>query len=116
MSEGEGETKTAGSVLDPRRNVFRPDLAAKSLYGKVSAPNYAPGFPAQVARAAGQDLPGAVAAQLGRDRLVVPEALPLEPDEAEHHAGQGEGPDGPGLEGERGVAVECTCAPGLREL
>ena len=30
--------------LDPRRNVFRPDLAAKSLYGKVSAPNYVQGF------------------------------------------------------------------------
>ena len=52
MSEGAGETKTAPPGLDPRRNVFRPDLAAKSLYGKVSAPNYAPGFPAQVARAA----------------------------------------------------------------
>jgi len=37
--------------LDPRRNAFRPDLAAESLYGKVSAPRYAEGFPAQVLRA-----------------------------------------------------------------
>jgi len=50
MSEGAGEAKTGAPPLDPRRNAFRPDLAAKSLYGKVSAPNYAPGFPAQVAR------------------------------------------------------------------
>ena len=49
MSEAAAE---AAPALDPRRNVFRPDLAAKSLYGKVSAPNYAPGFPAQVARSA----------------------------------------------------------------
>jgi cell wall-associated NlpC family hydrolase len=49
MSEAAAE---ATPTLDPRRNVFRPDLAAKSLYGKVSAPNYAPGFPAQVARSA----------------------------------------------------------------
>ena len=49
---GAGETKTVSPGLDPRRNAFRPDLAAKSLYGKVSAPNYAPGFPAQVARSA----------------------------------------------------------------
>jgi len=49
-----GMAKTAArasGALDPRRNVFRPDLAAKSLYGKVSAPRYAPGFAAQVARA-----------------------------------------------------------------
>lgn len=37
--------------LDPRRNAFRPDLAATSLYGKVSAPNYAEGIAAQVVRA-----------------------------------------------------------------
>ena len=37
--------------LDPRRNVFRPDLAAESLYGKVSAPRYVQGYPAQVMRA-----------------------------------------------------------------
>jgi cell wall-associated NlpC family hydrolase len=37
--------------LDARRNVFRPDLAAESLYGKVSAPRYVQGYPAQVTRA-----------------------------------------------------------------
>ncbi len=37
--------------LDPRRSVFRPDLAAESLYGKVSAPRYVQGYPAQVMRA-----------------------------------------------------------------
>lgn len=37
--------------LDPRRVPFRADLAAESLYGKVSAPRYAHGRPAQVARA-----------------------------------------------------------------
>lgn len=36
--------------LDPRRNVFRPDLAAKSLYGRVSAPRYVEGEPAQIIR------------------------------------------------------------------
>lgn len=36
--------------LDPRRNAFRPDLAAQSLKGRVEAPRYAPGVPAQVAR------------------------------------------------------------------
>ena len=41
-----------GGPLDPRRNVFRPDLAAKSLYGRVSAPQYAQGYPAQVQRSA----------------------------------------------------------------
>jgi cell wall-associated NlpC family hydrolase len=38
--------------LDPRRDVFRRDLASKSLYGRVSAPRYVQGQPAQVARAA----------------------------------------------------------------
>lgn len=38
--------------LDARRNVFRPDLAAESLYGRVSAPRYVQGYPAQVIRAA----------------------------------------------------------------
>jgi cell wall-associated NlpC family hydrolase len=38
--------------LDPRRYVFRRDLAAKSLYGKVSAAQYVQGNPAQVVRAA----------------------------------------------------------------
>jgi cell wall-associated NlpC family hydrolase len=37
--------------LDPRRNAFRPDLASESLYGKVSAPRYVQGSPAQVTRA-----------------------------------------------------------------
>jgi cell wall-associated NlpC family hydrolase len=36
--------------LDPRRNAFRADLAAESLYGRVSAPRYVEGFPAQVTR------------------------------------------------------------------
>jgi cell wall-associated NlpC family hydrolase len=40
------------AALDARRNVFRPDLAAKSLYGKVSAPRYVEGVEAQVVRAA----------------------------------------------------------------
>jgi cell wall-associated NlpC family hydrolase len=55
MSEEAVERKKAplpGGRLDPRRNVFRRDLAAKSLYGKVSAPRYVQGFPAQVIRAA----------------------------------------------------------------
>jgi cell wall-associated NlpC family hydrolase len=38
--------------LDPRRNAFRPDMAAEGLYGKVSAPNYVEGTSAQVIRAA----------------------------------------------------------------
>jgi cell wall-associated NlpC family hydrolase len=56
MSDADTETPappspapTAG--LDPRRNVFRPDLAAESLYGKVSAPRYAEATSAQVVRA-----------------------------------------------------------------
>ncbi len=55
MSEEAVERKKAslpGAGLDSRRNVFRRDLAAKSLYGKVSAPRYVQGFPAQVIRAA----------------------------------------------------------------
>lgn len=36
--------------LDPRRNAYRPDLAAEKLYGRVSAPRYAPGYAAQVMR------------------------------------------------------------------
>jgi cell wall-associated NlpC family hydrolase len=36
--------------LDPRRHVFRPDLASTSLYGKVGALRYAEGFPGQVVR------------------------------------------------------------------
>lgn len=38
--------------LDPRRNAFRPDLAAQSLYGKINAPRYSPGIPSQVTRSA----------------------------------------------------------------
>jgi len=38
-------------TLDPRRNVFRPDLAAQCLYGRVAAPRYASGIVHQVARA-----------------------------------------------------------------
>ncbi len=57
MSEETAERKKASAAasagrLDPRRNVFRRDLASKSLYGKVSVPRYVQGFPAQVVRAA----------------------------------------------------------------
>ena len=37
--------------LDPRRNAYRPDLAAESLRGLVEAPRYVTGSPAQIARA-----------------------------------------------------------------
>lgn len=40
----------APTALDPRRNVFRPDLAAQSLYGRITAPRYAPGIVHQVGR------------------------------------------------------------------
>ncbi len=56
MSEETAERQKVAAAaparLDPRRNVFRRDLASKSLYGKVSAPRYVQGFPAQVVRAA----------------------------------------------------------------
>jgi cell wall-associated NlpC family hydrolase len=39
-------------VLDPRRNAFRPDLAAKSLEGLVRADRYVAGEPAFVVRSA----------------------------------------------------------------
>ncbi len=58
MSGNGGDTANVNSSarsaasLDGRRNVFRPDLAAKSLYGRVSAPRYVQGYPAQVVRAA----------------------------------------------------------------
>ena len=42
--------KRAGAPLDPRRNAFRADLAAKSLYGKVSAPHYVQGSRHRCAR------------------------------------------------------------------
>lgn len=38
--------------LDPRRNAFRADLAAQSLYGKVNAPRFVSGKRLQVARPA----------------------------------------------------------------
>lgn len=43
--------QSAAQQLDPRRDVFRPDLAAKNLYGRVSAPRYVEAKPAQVVRA-----------------------------------------------------------------
>jgi cell wall-associated NlpC family hydrolase len=49
MSEN---TAAAGARLDQRRNVYRRDLASKSLYGKVSAQRYVQGVPAQVLRGA----------------------------------------------------------------
>jgi len=58
LSDGMDQRAKAGSAasdaarLDPRRNVFRSDLAAESLQGKVNVPRYAQGFSAQVARAA----------------------------------------------------------------
>ena len=55
MSEAGEDAKAtvpAGVVgrLDPRRHVFRPDLAARSLFGKVGALHYTEGYPAQVTR------------------------------------------------------------------
>ena len=47
-----GAAARPGGPLDPRRNVFRPDLASKTLYGKISAPRYVQGTPAQVSRSA----------------------------------------------------------------
>ena len=38
------------SALDPRRNPYRPDLAAQSLYGRVNAPRYVVGAARQVIR------------------------------------------------------------------
>lgn len=56
MSDGEeakvlATARPGSGELDPRRNVYRPDLAAESLYGRVSAPRYVEGFAAQVVRA-----------------------------------------------------------------
>jgi cell wall-associated NlpC family hydrolase len=56
MNGSDEDTKLAtapseSTPLDSRRNAFRPDLAAESLYGKVSAPHYVEGYPAQVIRA-----------------------------------------------------------------
>jgi cell wall-associated NlpC family hydrolase len=47
----EDVTEPAAPRLDPRRNAFRADLAAKSLEGKVSAPRYAAGEAGFVVRA-----------------------------------------------------------------
>ncbi len=46
------QSASSAATLDPRRFPFRADLAAESLYGKVSAPRYVQGYPAQVVRAA----------------------------------------------------------------
>ncbi len=54
-SGGDGKKAAPGAPLgelDPRRTVYRRDLAAKSLYGKVSVPRYAQPVPAQVVRSA----------------------------------------------------------------
>jgi cell wall-associated NlpC family hydrolase len=47
-----GIPKRIGCDLDPRRNAFRPDLAALALEGLVEAERYVAGEPAFVARAA----------------------------------------------------------------
>lgn len=60
MSRDAGSGGTAGgddagrgsAPLDPRRNPFRADLAAQSLYGKVNAPRYVSGKRLQVVRPA----------------------------------------------------------------
>ncbi|MGE0023493.1 MAG: NlpC/P60 family protein [Hyphomicrobium sp.] len=55
-AEAAGERTTPPPIpqtsLDPRRHAFRPDLAAVSLRGQVSAPRYAAGFVRQVIRPA----------------------------------------------------------------
>ncbi|MGL4397383.1 MAG: C40 family peptidase [Hyphomicrobium sp.] len=50
-------------ALDPRRHVVRPDLAARSLQGRVRAQRFADGVPAQVMRAT---LPVRKAPEAGR--------------------------------------------------
>jgi cell wall-associated NlpC family hydrolase len=40
------------STLDPRRNAFRPDLAAKRLEGRVAASRYVEGVPGYIVRGA----------------------------------------------------------------
>lgn len=59
MTGGQNETGNAGMppplpqfVLDPRRHAVRPDLAALSLRGQVSAPRFAAGIVRQIARPA----------------------------------------------------------------
>lgn len=52
---GTGASDDAGrgsAPLDPRRHPFRADLAAQSLYGKVTAPRYVSGARMQIARPA----------------------------------------------------------------
>lgn len=41
---------SVSQALDPRRNAFRSDLAAQSLYGRVAAPHYATGIVRQIVR------------------------------------------------------------------
>ena len=41
---------SVSQALDPRRNAFRSDLAAQSLYGRVAAPRYATGIVRQIVR------------------------------------------------------------------
>lgn len=43
--------QSQAKTIDPRRNAFRPDLAAKYLEGKVEAQRFVEGMPAQVMRA-----------------------------------------------------------------
>lgn len=45
------DTDVRKVALDPRRNAFRPDIAAKSLEGKVEAQSFVEGTPARVIRA-----------------------------------------------------------------
>lgn len=50
---GAPDEMTRGTApLDPRRHPFRADLAAQSLYGKITAPRYVSGLRRQVARPA----------------------------------------------------------------
>ena len=44
-------SRNSAGTLDPRRNAFRKDLAAKSLEGTVKAERYVAGEPAFVVRA-----------------------------------------------------------------
>ncbi|MFN0218539.1 MAG: NlpC/P60 family protein [Hyphomicrobium sp.] len=46
------ETQSSLTSLDPRRNAFRPDLAAKWLEGKVMAQTFVAGAPGQITRGA----------------------------------------------------------------
>lgn len=46
------EAARAAAPLDPRRHPFRADVAAQSLYGKVTAPRYVSGLRRQIARPA----------------------------------------------------------------